>query len=65
MKMKITEIDALTNEKIEREATADELEQFQSDMNQVSTKETAAAEAKAAILAKLGLTAEELAAALA
>ena len=62
--MKITEIDASTQTVIEREATAEELEQARKDAED-RAKEAAAlaikAQAKAALLERLGITAEEAA----
>ena len=60
--MKITEIFANTGEVIERDATADELAQMK--INKLEADETLAkakseATAKAALLDRLGITAEE------
>ena len=60
--MKYTEIDALTSEVIEREPTTEELEQMVKDAAARSEEATAAAlkaEAKAGLLERLGITAEE------
>ena len=61
----ITEIDTITGEVIERNATAEELAQFASDeqmAEQVAATMASKAAEKDAVLAKLGLTAEEAAA---
>jgi len=60
--MKITETNAQTGVTIEREATAEEIEQFEADLAAEAERQTAAtlkAEAKAGLLARLGITAEE------
>ena len=60
--MKITEIDALTSEVIEREPSTEELEQMEADAAARAEEVTAAtlkAEAKAGLLERLGITAEE------
>lgn len=59
--MKITEIDAITNERVEREATAEEQEQFAADMAEINAKQATVSEAKAALLKRLGITADEAA----
>ena len=62
---KITEINAATGEFIEREATSEELAQMVVDKEMakdVATQAALKAADKAAVLAKLGLTAEEAAA---
>jgi hypothetical protein len=66
MTHKITEYDALTNETIEREATAKEVAQYEKDAAaQAKAKADAEAEAetkateKSALLSKLGITQEE------
>ena len=63
--MIIKEHDATTGEVIEREMTATEIAQWESDKAEAeaikATEATKAAE-KAAVLAKLGLTADEVAA---
>jgi glutamate racemase len=66
MTHKITEYDALTNETIEREATAKEIAQYEKDvLVQAKAKANAIAEAetkataKSALLSKLGITQEE------
>ena len=61
---KITEINCETGEVIERELNADEIKQRKIDADNEKAKESAiaqAAEAKAALLAKLGITADEAA----
>ena len=62
--MQITDYDALTNETIVRDANDDELKNFEI-MAKSKLKQEAEAEAnataKAALLAKLGITAEEAA----
>lgn len=61
---KITEINCKTGEVIERELNADEIKQRKIDVDNEKAKELAisqAAEAKAALLAKLGITADEAA----
>jgi len=68
MTIKITDINAETGEVIERNATSDELVQFKADeeMAKEMAAETAIKiAAKEAVLAKLGLTAEEAASLLA
>ena len=64
--MKITQVNASTQEVIERDMTAEELAQAEADklsaesIKQADEKAKAEAEAKrSAVLAKLGLTAEE------
>lgn len=60
--MKITETNGVTGETIEREATAEEIAQFEADQAEAAEAITAAAlkaEAKAGLLARLGITAEE------
>ncbi len=59
--MKITEIDALTNIKTEREATENEIAEIAAAMAEVKGKENAAITAKAALLERLGITADEAA----
>ena len=66
--MKITEINGLDNTVIEREATADEAAQIKKDHDAAKAakqaEETALAEkaiAKAALLERLGITADEAA----
>ena len=65
--MKITEINAITNNVIEREANADEIAQIQTDLTafaEAKEKEQAQLAAKEAareaVLTKLGLTLEEV-----
>jgi len=61
----VTDINGLTNITIEREATDDELAQIAIDAAAAKAAETAAAAkaaAKQAVLDKLGLSAEEVAA---
>ena len=68
MTIKITDVNAETGEVIERDATSDELAQLKADQLMVAElAEEAAAKiaAKEAVLAKLGLTAEEAASLLA
>jgi deferrochelatase/peroxidase EfeB len=60
--MKITEHDVLTNQIVEREATDDELAKDQADFISQQQAKLIVEEQKAAALAKLGLTADELAA---
>jgi len=63
--MKITETDALTNETVERVATVEELAQYELDQasrETVEAEKAAKVAAKAAALAKLGLTESEAAA---
>jgi hypothetical protein len=60
--MKITEHDALTGETVERDATTEEIAQFES--NEAANAQKAIEEdnkviAKAALLEKLGITADE------
>ena len=60
--MKITETDALTGVTIEREPTTEELEQMAIDETVASERQNEAnlkAEAKAALLERLGITADE------
>ena len=57
--MKITEIDALTNEVIEREATQEEIAQHELEVAEFISKETEQAAARQAVLDRLGITAEE------
>jgi hypothetical protein len=57
--MKITEIDALTNIKTEREATENEIAEIAAAMAEVKGKENAAITAKAALLERLGITEDE------
>jgi hypothetical protein len=62
--MKITDINATTNEVIEREMNANELAQYEADQAaNVATEAEAAAKAheRSALLAKLGITEEEAA----
>lgn len=62
-KMKITEHDALTNITIDRDMTAEELEQFKADeaRSQIIKSEAKAKEAaRQAIAERLGLTSDEL-----
>jgi hypothetical protein len=62
MKMTILEIDAQTQEVIERDPTAEELAQRELDQAEVEAKATAESEratAKAALLARLGITDDE------
>lgn len=68
MTKKITDINAVTGEIIERDATSDELAQLKADEQMVKDMAAEAAAkiaAKEAVLAKLGLTAEEAASLLA
>lgn len=61
---KVIEIDAITNEVIERTPTAAELEQAKLDAvekENIDAAKFAKATAKAALLAKLGITEEEAA----
>ena len=60
--MKITEHDVLTNQIVEREATEAELAKDQADFIAQQQARSIVEEQKAAALAKLGLTADELAA---
>lgn len=60
--MKILEHNVETGEVIERDMTAAELKQFQADQKAFADKqaqEAAQAEAKAALLAKLGISEDE------
>jgi hypothetical protein len=60
--MKITEHNVETGEVIERNATKDELAQIaqdQAELNARLVQEAAKAEAKAALLEKLGITEDE------
>jgi hypothetical protein len=62
--MKITEIDALTQIVIERDATEDELEQHKIDAEAkalLDAQEAERVEAKSALLERLGITADEAA----
>ena len=62
IKMKILEHNVETGEVIERDMTAAELKQFQADQKAFADKqaqEAAQAEAKAALLAKLGISEDE------
>ena len=62
--MKITETDALTQVTIEREPTPKELEQMQIDAAEKTKSENETiikANAKAALLERLGITADEAA----
>ena len=66
--MKITEHDALTGESFTRDATAEELAQHEIDVKAIAQEKAEEAadakakeSAKAALLAKLGITAEEAA----
>jgi hypothetical protein len=62
--MKITEISGLDNSVIEREPTPDELKQMELDSidnQKAKNKETEKATAKAALLNRLGISAEEAA----
>ena len=68
MTIKITDVNAETGEVIERDATSDELAQLKADQLMVAELAAEAAAkiaAKEAVLAKLGLTAEEAASLLA
>ena len=61
---KITEVNCETGEVIERELNADEIKQRKIDADNEKANQLAiaqAADAKAALLAKLGITAEEAA----
>ena len=60
--MKITEHDVLTNQIVEREATDKELAKDKADFIAQQKARLIVEEQKAAALAKLGLTADELAA---
>jgi len=60
--MKVTEINAITNQSKVREVTADELAQFASDKSDRLAAEKLVADkalAKAALLERLGITADE------
>lgn len=60
--MKITETNGETGVTIEREATEEEIAQFEADQAEAAEAATAAAlkaEAKAGLLERLGITAEE------
>lgn len=60
--MKITETNGATGETIEREATPEEIAQLEAAQAEAAEAITAAAlkaEAKAGLLARLGITAEE------
>ena len=60
--MKITETNGETGVTIEREATAEEIAQFEADaalQSQLEAEKEAAETAKAALLAKLNITADE------
>lgn len=59
--MKITEIDVLTNIKTEREATENEIAEIAAAMAEIKAKENATITAKAALLERLGITADEAA----
>jgi hypothetical protein len=62
MTIKITDINAATGEVIEREATSEELAQMVVDKEMAkdaATQAASKAEAKAALLDRLGITAEE------
>ena len=62
--MKIYEHNTETGEAIERDMTAQEVKQWEADQAQAEADHVAAeakAEAKAALLTKLGITAEEAA----
>jgi hypothetical protein len=66
--MKITEIDGLTDSVIERDATPKEIEAIEKEQKAYAdakaaeeTAQAEAAEAKAALLDRLGITAEEAA----
>jgi hypothetical protein len=61
---KITEVNCETGEVIERELNADEMAQREKDLvnfKKAEEAQKAAADSKAALLAKLGITAEEAA----
>lgn len=61
--MKISDHNALTNETIERDATAEELEQFEADAEFIAEIKAEAAAKKAAAETKLealGLTADDI-----
>jgi ParB-like chromosome segregation protein Spo0J len=61
---KITEVNCETGEVIERELSADEIKQRKIDADNEKARQLAvseAADAKAALLAKLGITADEAA----
>lgn len=62
--MKITDYDAITGEAIERDMTSDELAhvaKIKLDQENAQAKAQQDAEAKSALLEKLGITAEEAA----
>jgi hypothetical protein len=66
MELLVKELDAATGLEIEREMSADELKQWQTDKKQIEDKllaeqaeATRKADDKAALLTKLGITAEE------
>jgi hypothetical protein len=62
MELKVTEYDGLTKELIEREPTADEIadiEARQAKFAAIKAEAEAKAEAKAALLERLGITADE------
>ena len=62
--MKFTETDAITQETIERDPTAEELQQMEIDAAEKAKSESEAvlkAEARAALLERLGITADEAA----
>jgi hypothetical protein len=62
--MQITEVDAITNESIDREMTEDELKSFAEHKKEVELKAAAEkkkAVAKSLVLERLGITAEEAA----
>jgi hypothetical protein len=62
--MKITDFDGITGEKVEREATPEEMAEIQEIQDAAEAQASATAdkaEAKEALLAKLGITAEEAA----
>ena len=56
---KIFIFDAETNEEITRDMTAGELAEVQANKAEVDAKNKAEADAKAALLSKLGITADE------
>ena len=58
---KIFIFDAETNQEIVRDMTADELAEVQANKAEVDAKNKAEADAKAALLSKLGITANEAA----
>jgi hypothetical protein len=66
MELLVKELDAATGLEIEREMSADELKQWETDTKQIEDKllaeqaeATRKADDKAALLTKLGITAEE------